>query len=106
MKAFAEDIDIDAEHANIMNPKFDIFFFKSFDDVFNALDNVKARQYVNSMCVLADTPLIEGGSTGLLGQSYPIIPHATECYNCRPHGSDVGEKYAICTIRRDFHPFG
>ena len=49
-----------------MNPKFDLFFFKSFNIVFNALDNVKARQYVNSMCVLANVPLIEGGSTGLL----------------------------------------
>lgn len=102
MCEFGENVEIDAEHANIMNPKFDVFFFKSFDVVFNALDNVKARQYVNSMCVLADVPLIEGGSTGLLGQSYPILPHETECYNCRPHGSDEGEKYAICTIRRYF----
>ena len=83
-----------------MNSKFDLFFFQSFDIVFNALDNVQARQYVNTMCVLANVPLIEGGSTGLLGQSYPIIPHYTECYNCRPRGGDEGEKYAICTIRR------
>ena len=83
-----------------MNPKFDLFFFKSFNLVFNALDNVKARQYVNSMCIIANIPLIEGGSTGLLGQSYPIIPHHTECYNCRPRGGEEGEKYAICTIRR------
>ena len=96
---FGDGVEIDAEHANIMNSKFDIFFFQSFDIVFNALDNVKARQYVNTMCVLANVPLIEGGSTGLLGQSYPIIPHYTECYNCRPRGGDEGEKYAICTIR-------
>ena len=100
VKDFGDGVEIDAEHANIMNPKFDLFFFKSFNIVFNALDNVKARQYVNSMCVLANVPLIEGGSTGLLGQSYPIIPHQTECYNCRPRGGDEGEKYAICTIRR------
>ncbi|KNB45104.1 ubiquitin-activating enzyme [Blastocystis sp. subtype 4] len=99
VKDFGDGVEIDAEHANIMNPKFDLFFFKSFNIVFNALDNVKARQYVNSMCVLANVPLIEGGSTGLLGQSYPIIPHQTECYNCRPRGGDEGEKYAICTIR-------
>lgn len=90
---------IDAEQENIMNPKFDVFFYKTFDVVINALDNVKARQYVNTMCVLANVPLIEGGSTGLLGQSYPIIPHETECYNCRPRGSAEGEQYAVCTIR-------
>lgn len=100
VREFGENVDIDGEHANIMNPKYDIFFFQSFNIVFNALDNVKARQYVNTMCVLADVPLIEGGSTGLLGQSYPIIPHYTECYNCRPRGGDEGEKYAVCTIRR------
>lgn len=103
VKSFGDNVTIEAEHANIMNPKFDLFFFKSFDIVFNALDNVKARQYVNSMCVMADIPLIEGGSTGLLGQSYPIIPHQTECYNCRPRGGEEGEKYAICTIRRYFY---
>ena len=82
-----------------MHPKFDVFFYKTFDVVINALDNVKARQYVNTMCVLANVPLIEGGSTGLLGQSYPIIPHETECYNCRPRGGTEGEQYAVCTIR-------
>ena len=96
---FGNNVHIDAEQENIMHPKFDVFFYKTFDVVINALDNVKARQYVNTMCVLANVPLIEGGSTGLLGQSYPIIPHETECYNCRPRGGTEGEQYAVCTIR-------
>lgn len=97
--AYGDNVRIEAEHENIMHPKFDMFFFKSFDVVINALDNVKARQYVNTMCVLAGVPLVEGGSTGLLGQSYPIIPHYTECYNCKPRGGNEGEQYAVCTIR-------
>ena len=43
-------------------------FFRGFDLVMNALDNKAARNHVNRMCLAADTPLIESGSAGYLGQ--------------------------------------
>jgi hypothetical protein len=52
--------------------------------VFNALDNlgilnfemmitVDARRHVNKMCLTADVPLIESGTTGFQGQVQPIV---------------------------------
>lgn len=63
-------------------------FFKGFDIVFNALDNlgmvntetmimVDARRHVNRMCLTADVPLIESGTTGFQGQVQPIVRVAT-----------------------------
>lgn len=36
--------------------------------VFNALDNLDARRHVNRMCLAANIPLIESGTTGFNGQ--------------------------------------
>lgn len=57
-----------AHHANIKDPEFNIDWFQSFDIVFNALDNLDARRHVNKMCLAADVPLIESGTTGFNGQ--------------------------------------
>lgn len=43
-------------------------WFASFDVVFNALDNLDARRHVNRMCLAANVPLIESGTTGFDGQ--------------------------------------
>ena len=43
-------------------------WYKGFDLVFNALDNLDARRHVNKMCLAADVPLIESGTTGFNGQ--------------------------------------
>jgi ubiquitin-like 1-activating enzyme E1 B len=43
-------------------------WFANFDVVFNALDNLEARRHVNRMCLAADVPLIESGTTGFNGQ--------------------------------------
>ncbi len=43
-------------------------FFKSFDLVMNGLDNLEARRHVNRLCLAAETPLIESGTAGYLGQ--------------------------------------
>lgn len=43
-------------------------WFKSFLIVFNALDNLDARRHVNKMCLAANVPLIESGTTGFNGQ--------------------------------------
>ena len=43
-------------------------FFKKFNVVLNGLDNLDARRHVNRLCLAADVPLIESGTTGFLGQ--------------------------------------
>lgn len=65
---------ITAYFANIMDTeKFSIEFFKGFDLVMNALDNLAARRYVNLMCLMTKVPLIESGTAGYLGQTSIII---------------------------------
>ena len=87
-------MELEARHANIKDPEFSVQFFKSFDIVFNALDNLgthpplhfavhawkrcadgwgDARRHVNRMCLAADVPLIESGTTGFQGQVQPIV---------------------------------
>ena len=53
---------------NVKEPQFDVDFFKSFDLVMNGLDNLEARRHVNRLCLAAETPLIESGTAGYLGQ--------------------------------------
>lgn len=55
-----------------MDPPFDQAYFKSFDLVLNALDNLSARRHVNKMCVMTKVPLIESGTAGYNGQVQPI----------------------------------
>ncbi|KAF6171072.1 hypothetical protein GIB67_000065 [Kingdonia uniflora] len=49
---------------------------------FNALDNLEARRHVNRMCLAADVPLIESGTTGFNGQVQVIKKGKTACYDC------------------------
>lgn len=59
---------LEAYHANIKDSQFNVNWFATFDVVFNALDNLDARRYVNRMCLAANVPLIESGTTGFNGQ--------------------------------------
>ncbi|KAI4835076.1 SUMO-activating enzyme subunit 2 [Plasmodium brasilianum] len=69
-----------------------------YDYVINALDNIKAREYVNKLCIMEKKILIEAGSTGYNGQVYPIFSNETKCYNCEEKPKN--KTYAICTIRQ------
>ena len=88
---------VEALHANIKEARFDLKWFGGFDVVINALDNVDARRHVNRMCLACDTPLIEAGTTGFLGQVFVIRKGETACYECFPKAARV--VYPICTIR-------
>ena len=70
---FNPHIKLEAHHANIKDPQFNIEWFQSFALVFNALDNLDARRHVNKMCLAAEVALIESGTTGFNGQVQPII---------------------------------
>ncbi|KAG8628555.1 hypothetical protein KVT40_004428 [Elsinoe batatas] len=94
---FNPTVQIEAHHANIKDSNFNVQWFKSFGIVFNALDNLDARRHVNKMCVAADVPLIESGTTGFKGQVQPIKPGLTQCYDCTP--KETPKSFPVCTIR-------
>ncbi|KAH8556244.1 hypothetical protein BGW37DRAFT_5317 [Umbelopsis sp. PMI_123] len=94
---FNSSANIISHHANIKDKEFSVEWFKGFDLVLNALDNLDARRHVNMMCLAADVPLIESGTTGYLGQAYVIKKDVTECFDCTPKVTPT--TYPVCTIR-------
>ena len=94
---FNPAVNIDARNGDIFDAEYNVDFFEGFDIVFNALDNLKARQHCNRMCMAAGVPLIESGTTGFNGQVQAIQKGVTECYDCNP--KPVQKSFPICTIR-------
>lgn len=94
---FNPNVEIKAYHDNIKDPKFNVAWFQEFNIVFNALDNLDARRHVNKMCLAANVPLIESGTTGFNGQVQVIKKGDTECYDCVPKATP--KVFATCTIR-------
>ncbi|KIK26150.1 hypothetical protein PISMIDRAFT_676289 [Pisolithus microcarpus 441] len=95
--AFNPNVHIYPIHANIKEPQFDIEWFRGFDIVLNALDNLDARRHVNKMCMAAGIPLVESGTAGYLGQVQPLLKDRTECFDCvlKP----TPKSFPVCTIR-------
>lgn len=94
---FNPNVKIVAHHANIKDTKFNVEWFRGFKIVFNALDNLEARRHVNRMCLAADVPLVESGTTGFNGQVQVIKKGITACYDCT--AKDVPKSFPVCTIR-------
>ncbi|KAE8377022.1 hypothetical protein BDV26DRAFT_264508 [Aspergillus bertholletiae] len=94
---FQPNAKLEAYHANIKDSRFNVDWFATFDVVFNALDNLEARRHVNRMCLAADVPLIESGTTGFNGQVQVIKKGQTECYDC--NSKEVPKSFPVCTIR-------
>ncbi|XP_021497422.1 SUMO-activating enzyme subunit 2 isoform X2 [Meriones unguiculatus] len=94
---FCPRANIEAHHDSIMNPDYNVEFFRQFILVMNALDNRAARNHVNRMCLAADVPLIESGTAGYLGQVTTIKKGVTECYECHPKPTQ--RTFPGCTIR-------
>ncbi|KAI9208493.1 uncharacterized protein BJ171DRAFT_208697 [Polychytrium aggregatum] len=94
---FNPHVNITSHHASIFDPQFDVMWFKGFDLVLNALDNIEARRRVNLMCVSAGVSLIESGTAGFRGQTSVQIKGHSQCYDCRPHVAP--KQIPFCTIR-------
>lgn len=94
---FNPQVKLEAHHANIKDPQFNVEWFRGFEMVFNALDNLDARRHVNKMCLAADVPLIESGTTGFNGQVQVIKKGQTACYDCT--AKETPKSFPVCTIR-------
>lgn len=96
---FRPNISITPYHANVKDPDFDVDYFKQFNVVLNGLDNLDARRHVNRLCLAADVPLVESGTTGFLGQvtshfmpSSGLLP---QCQSCMTFSSFFDELLAV-----------
>ncbi|KAF8897266.1 ubiquitin activating enzyme [Infundibulicybe gibba] len=76
---------------------YDETFFEGIDGVTNALDNVKARLYMDQRCVFYRKPLLESGTLGTKGNVQVVVPNVTESY---ASSQDPPEKETpSCTIK-------
>lgn len=93
-----DNCTLEGHHGNIMDTdKFPIEWWDQFSYIFNALDNLEARRYVNKMALFLHKPLMESGTTGYDGQIQPIFPYVTECFECQPKVTP--KTFPVCTIR-------
>ncbi|KAI0249209.1 hypothetical protein BJV78DRAFT_1229106 [Lactifluus subvellereus] len=95
--AFNPHVHITPIHGNIKDTQFDLTWFRGFDIVLNALDNLDARRHVNKMCMAGNIPLVESGTAGYLGQVQPLLKDRTECFDCIP--KPTPKTFPVCTIR-------
>ena len=65
--------------------------------VLNALDNVKARRFMDEQCFKFGLPLFESGTTGTKGNTQSVIPFITETYSASTDEQD--KSFPICTIK-------
>ena len=72
-------------------------FWESLDFVVNAVDNIKARLYVDARCVWYEKPLLESGTLGTKANSQMVVPHKTLCYGDSQDPPE--EAIPMCTMR-------
>ncbi len=78
---------------NIFNDQF----WNSLSFVVNAVDNVKARQYVDQRCVWYKKALLESGTLGTKANTQMVLPHITECYSDSQDPPE--DSVPMCTLR-------
>ncbi|KAJ3203166.1 E1 ubiquitin-activating protein uba2, partial [Clydaea vesicula] len=94
---FNDQVKIQSFNDSIFDEKFNLNWFKNFDIIFNALDNLPARRHVNLMAMAANVPLVESGTAGYLGQVTVHKKNLYECFDCEP--KPTPKTFPVCTIR-------
>lgn len=74
-------------------------FWSKQDFITNALDNIKARLYVDSKCVFYEKPLLESGTLGTKCNVQVILPFKSQSYADGPKDQEDGDAIPMCTLR-------
>lgn len=87
LKEINPDVEIFYFQNDIMDNNFEATFeleISKMDIILNGLDNIPAREYLNSKCVRLKIPYIDAGASrsGLSGYVHPIVPTKTACAKC------------------------
>ncbi|KAI9679243.1 MAG: E1 ubiquitin-activating protein [Caeruleum heppii] len=76
---------------------FNETFWEGLDGVTNALDNVKARIYVDQRCIFFNKPLVDSGTLGTKGNTQVVLPRLTESYSSSHDPPE--QSFPACTLR-------
>ena len=80
---------------------FNDAFWNNIDIVTNALDNIKARQYVDGRCVFYGKALMESGTLGTKANTQVVVPFMTESYSDSQDPPE--DSIPMCTLRNFPH---
>ena len=96
---FNPDVNVVAYQERVGSDNEEVFnddFFNKLAFVTNALDNIKARLYMDGKCVQYGKALLESGTLGSKGNTQVVVPHVTESYGA---SRDPPEKsIPACTL--------
>lgn len=92
VKAFQDKMSREVEE------KYNEEFYGKLDGIINALDNYKARLYMDKKAVEYGLPLFESGTQGSKGNTQAVIPHLTENYGASSDPPE-SESYPLCTVK-------
>ena len=94
------DISIDSrlDRVGPDNISFTDNILNSDTIVLNALDNIKARRFMDEQCFKYNRPLFESGTTGTKGNTQVVIPFLTETYSASAD-PDQEKSFPACTIK-------
>ena len=79
----------------------DIFndnFWEKQNIIITAVDNLKARQYIDEKCTFYTLPLLDSGTQGTNASSDIFYPGKTICLNDLPQPTQT--KIALCTLKK------
>ena len=99
-KIMNPDLKVTTHQAFVSPDTEDLFnddFWDSLDFIVNAVDNIKARLYVDRQCVWYNKPLLESGTLGTKANSQMIVPHKTQAYGDSQDPPE--ESIPMCTLR-------
>ena len=81
---------------------FNESFWSKQHFIFSAVDSVKAREYIDSQCLLFKKKLIDSGTMGLKAKSNIVIPFYSKTLGERNFLNDDIKKIPYCTLK--FYP--
>ena len=99
-KAMNPEFNVTTHQAYVGPETEDLFhddFWESLDFIVNAVDNIKARLYVDRQCVWYEKPLLESGTLGTKANSQMIVPYKTQAYGDSQDPPE--ESIPMCTLR-------
>ena len=103
IKKFNNNINCESQQNLVYSDTEDIYtedFWKSQNIIINAVDNMKARKYIDYQCTLFNKILIDSGTEGTKANSQLIIPNISKCYNETHVADEKNKNIPMCTLRQ------